>query len=525
MEDFMSETNNELEQILKIQFGLNFFRKGQKNIIESVLKKNDTLAVMPTGGGKSLCYQFPSVKNKGLVVVISPLIALMKDQVQNLKRLGLKAGCLHSAQNENEKKQVFREINLSKQYILYLSPERVQKEGFSRWIQKNQNLVLFAIDEAHCVSQWGPDFREDYNRLKILRQLRPDTPILALTATATPEVLRDISRQLNLKDPKPYVYGFYRPNLYYQVEVCADENERISSLLTAIQQTPNGRILIYCGTRKSCEQVAIRLSEDYQGVSYYHAGLSPETRKATQDRMLNNEIRILAATNAFGMGIDYPDVRLVVHYQMPANIESLYQEMGRAGRDGKNSTCLLLYAKKDRGLQSFFIQQSRAEPFVIQRRWSGLEALTQFIEGGDCRHSGILTYFQDSDRIEECGHCDVCAPRSDLRKKTKRPLEKIIEKLILKKQKSASLTELTLNSEEAKIRHDRLKEWRKAYAKKNDIPAFMVFSNKTLVDIANKNPTNKEQLREVYGFGAVKVESIGAEVLNNLNSNSSSEFV
>lgn len=503
-------------ETLKARFHLDAFRRGQLSVIESVLSGRDTLAVMPTGGGKSLCYQLPAIMLNGLVIVISPLIALMKDQVRGLKALDIPSGCLHSGQSLDEKREIFRAVKENKAFVLYLSPERIQNPGFATWV-KSQKVALFAIDEAHCVSQWGPDFREDYHKLGLLRQMRPDVPILALTATATPTVLRDISVQLKMKKPERHVYGFYRPNLYYQVETCPDDHFKIQFIENALNSTPEGRVLIYCGTRTQCEETAHVLSHKFAGVGFYHAGLSHEERKNVQENLDNSKIRILTATNAFGMGIDYPDVRLVAHFQMPANIESFYQEMGRAGRDGKPSRCLLLYSKKDRGLQSFFIQQSTAEKAVISRRWDSLNAITQFCEGGECRHGGILTYFKDEERIQECGHCDVCAPQSVMhvaRPKAMEPPQRNpaqkIKKSILKKQT------LEVQDDLAEVRLLKLREWRLEYSKKNDIPAFIVFSNKTLIDLANKNPKSISDLEKVYGFGPVKVETLGEHILKEL---------
>ena len=381
-----------LKRLLKEKFHLSSFRIGQQEVILSLLNRHDAIAVMPTGGGKSLCYQLPALYSKGIVVVISPLIALMKDQVRGLQSLGIPSGSLHSGQTHPEKLKVFSEMRSAEHYILYVSPERVQKPGFAEWAKK-QPISAFAIDEAHCISQWGPDFRPDYSRLSLLRSIRPDIPILALTASATPEVLRDIIKQLELKKPDQHVHGFYRPNLYYQVEVCADTPVKISWLRQALLQTPKGRILIYCGTRKQSEGLTTELGMEFPDMGFYHAGMSTDERNRIQKDYETGKIRILAATNAFGMGVDHPDVRLVAHFQMPSHVESLYQEMGSAGRDGKDSTCLLLYSKKDKGLHSYFIQQSDASSAIVNRRWRALDIITQFAEGGECRHSGILTYF------------------------------------------------------------------------------------------------------------------------------------
>lgn len=505
------QTTSRLHELLQSQFRLSGFRKGQLSIIEDVVNKQDTLAVMPTGGGKSLCYQLPALYFDGLVIVVSPLIALMKDQVRILRSQGLPAGCLHSGQSTEEKRLVFKELRQGGAFILYLSPERTQTPHFADWL-KEQNVVLFAIDEAHCVSQWGHDFREDYGKLHFLRELKPEVPILALTATATPRVLTDIEKQLKIHKPQRHVYGFYRANLFYQVEVCADDKMKFAYLQEAIRKCPQGRILIYSGTRQGCEDLSLALSESFERVGYYHAGLSAEERKKIQEKLDLGELRIMVATNAFGMGIDYPDVRLVVHVQMPANIESLYQEMGRAGRDGKDSTCLLLYSKKDRGLHSYFINSSKAPPSIISQRWKSLEAITQFVESAECRHAGILTYFRDSDRIDSCGHCDICAPRSPL--KIARPAFPKSESV--RKKTPKKNVQVVLDNAEAEARALVLRDWRRQTAKEKDVPAFIVFSDKTLRDLAAQNPKTIGDLEEIYGLGPAKIEMFGADLLRTL---------
>lgn len=506
-----------LENVLHNSFRLREFRKGQRGILESILKPHDTMAVLPTGGGKSLCYQLPAVVAGKLVVVISPLIALMQDQVRGLRELGIPAGALHSGQGVDEKREVFSTIKKGGTYVLYLSPERVQKPGFADWV-KQQDVAMFAIDEAHCVSQWGPDFRPDYGKLKLLRELKPNVPILALTASATPQVLEDVIVTLGLRTPDRHVRGFYRPNLFYQVGICDADAEKLEWVKAAVRKVPDGRILIYCGTRNSTEEIARVLSAEFEGVDYYHAGLSADERLQAQQKLNRRETRILCATNAFGMGIDYPDVRLVVHHQMPANVESFYQEMGRAGRDGEMSRCLLLYSKRDKGLQSFFIQQSKAESRVISSKWRALDAMTAFSEGGECRHAGILTYFRDAERIKACGHCDICQPKSDW--VVERPAAGFKAFTKVRKKKAALVANGEaggLDSKEAELRAEVLREWRKTYASSKDIAAFIVFSNKTLIDLANKNPRSLSELIDVYGLGEQKVEQFGAEVLQELD--------
>lgn len=506
-----------LENVLQSQFGLSAFRRGQKEIVNAILAGKDALAVLPTGGGKSLCFQYPAAYAQQPVIVISPLIALMKDQVLGLQRRGIPAGALYAGQSLDEKREVFRQIGQGGPFVLYLSPERAQKEGFQTWIQ-GKKFALFAVDEAHCVSQWGHDFRPEYAALGTLKSLRPDVPILALTASATPLVLRDIARVLKLKSPERHVYGFYRPNLYFQVESCGSDLEKYAHLYGAIDQNPTGRILIYCGTRKVTEEVASRLQKNVGGVGYYHAGMSSEERTRVQTQYDRGELRILVATNAFGMGIDHPDVRLVVHFNMPANIDSLYQEMGRAGRDGLESTCLLLYSGKDKGLQSYFIQSSEAEADIKSSRWNTLEALVSYCEGGECRHGEILTYYQDAERIEKCGHCDSCAPKSVRRVRIlgfgdpRLPIKMTAKGKTPKSSRRVSKDDAPLSPVQ-QMRFELLREWRKTKAHELDVPAFVVFSDRTLRDLARVNPQSEFDLEQINGMGPVKIERFGKEVM------------
>lgn len=512
----MTNTLLPCENLLNTHFQMPAFRRGQREIISSVLSGKDVLAVLPTGGGKSLCYQYVAVARNQLVLVVSPLIALMNDQVASLKRMGVPAGCLHSSQTQDEKREVFRQLNAGGAFVLYVSPERTQKDGFQKWVQ-DFKIALFAIDEAHCVSQWGHDFRAEYSQLKSLKETRPEIPVLALTASATPFVLSDIAKQLGLKSPARHVHGFYRPNLYYQVETCENDEEKLRLLRQSLWQNPEGRVLIYCGTRRVTEELAGTLQDEFPGVGYYHAGMSTKERTEMQENYASGALRILVATNAFGMGIDHPNVRLVVHFQMPGNIDALYQEMGRAGRDGRNSTCLLLYAKKDKGLQSFFITNSDAPANILSSRWRALDNLVGYAEGGECRHAEILTYYQDAQRIERCGHCDVCDPPSDRRISKPAPPPKVA---VTRKARKAASSSKRGGSDPAVLTPDQdrifeiLRMWRKEKARELDVPAFIVFSDRTLRHMAQVQPRRTEDLKQIYGLGDTKIERFGAELLS-----------
>lgn len=510
----MLELNLSPDPILKHHFQLSEFRRGQWEIISSLREKKDVLAVLPTGGGKSLCYQYPSVADKGLVIVISPLIALMKDQVMNLKQKGISCGALYSGQSYHEKLAVFDNLKKSENFLLYLSPERVQKEGFQKWIM-NRKILLFAIDEAHCISQWGHDFREEYAQLDCLKKLRPDVPVLALTASATPTVLRDISLKLKMKNPEKRVHGFYRSNLFYQVEFCEDEDQKLIYIRQGINKFKNGRIIIYCGTRKTTEELAYKIKKWTNSVHFYHAGLTNEERTQIQEAYATHKIRILVATNAFGMGVDQPDVRLVMHYNLPANIDALYQEMGRAGRDGLPSSCLLLHSKKDKGLQSFFIQNNESPQDIKNARWRNLDLLLEYCQSSECRHAEILTYYKDQQRIQKCGHCDTCNPQSERKIQYFGGVSQNKNNLLTKSnhQTTSIFGVNNLNVEQTELFFE-LKAWRKNKSLELDTPAFVIFSDSTLRLIAFYCPQDLNHLSQIKGIGDKKMISFGAEILH-----------
>lgn len=502
------------DDVLSATFGYPAFRPGQFEVVHDVLRDRDTLAVMPTGGGKSVCYQVPALCRPGLTLVVSPLIALMEDQTQALRARGVAAGCIHSGQDRGRKGEVFAAMRDGDRFLLYLSPERVQAPAFQEWFRRQQ-VNLVAVDEAHCISQWGHDFRPDYTRLSVLRDLQPEAPILALTATATPEVLDDIARQLGMQKPARHVFGFYRANLFYQVEPCEDDGQKGAWLREAIRATPRGRIIVYCATRAQTEQLAAELGRFMPKVGFYHAGLPTDERERIQSAYGRGELRILCATNAFGMGIDHPDVRLVVHWAIPGTLEALYQEMGRAGRDGRDSTCLVLLSRRDMVLQRWFIEQGDAPAELRRRRKKALDTLIQFAEGGDCRHGGILTYFRDSRRLESCGHCDACDPDAPRRIR----LDEV--PVARRRGKAPRERRLTVDTKQALDgvdleRFGALKEWRRKVAHDAGMPAFMVMSDKTLRAIAVHNPASLDELGRIQGMGDKRLDQFGAALIRVL---------
>lgn len=388
--------------MLKKHFGYDQFRLGQAEIIDNVLAGNDTFVLMPTGGGKSLCYQLPALKLPGITLVISPLIALMKDQVDALKTNGIEAEFINSSQSAAEIKDIQARVKSGGIKLLYLAPERLAVASFRQFL-KTLEISLIAVDEAHCISEWGHDFRPDYRNLAALRASFPQTPVIALTATATERVKQDIIAQLKLDKAKTFVTSFNRPNLAYQVEA---KNQAYSKLLDYLKENKDKSTIIYCFSRKDTESLAADITRAGYPAMPYHAGLSSEIRQATQDKFIHDEVPIIVATIAFGMGIDKPDVRLVVHYDLPKTIEGYYQETGRAGRDGLPSKCILFYSYGDKIKQDFFIKQIEDEG-EKQKARQKLKEMLDYCEISTCRRSYLLNYFGESFE-GDCNSCDIC---------------------------------------------------------------------------------------------------------------------
>ncbi len=389
------------EEVLKKYFGYHSFRPLQAEIIETILAGNDALVLMPTGGGKSLCFQVPAMVLPGLTIVISPLIALMKDQVQALKANGIEAAFVNSSLTGSEQSKIEQDCRDGKLKLLYMAPERLFSNGYLDFI-RNLDVTLFAIDEAHCVSFWGHDFRPEYTQLNILKEQFPAVPVIALTATADKVTRKDILKQLKIEDAEIFISSFDRPNLSLTV---LPGRKRIQYIKDFVSSRPNQPGIIYCLSRKSTEDVAEKLRQEGVKAKHYHAGMDNEYRSTTQDDFIKDNIQVICATIAFGMGIDKSNVRWIIHYNLPKNIESFYQEIGRAGRDGLASDTVLFYSFADYLMQQDMLKEVTGERKELQN--AKLERIKQYAEAEICRRRILLSYFNES-AGQDCGNCDVC---------------------------------------------------------------------------------------------------------------------
>lgn len=402
---------NKARQILQKFYGYEDFRPGQKKVVESLLNRNDTVAIMPTGAGKSICFQIPALLFEGVTLVISPLISLMKDQVDSLRQLGIAAVYINSSVSKAQLYKDLQNISAGFYKIIYIAPERLTSEYLPDSL-KNLNISMVAVDEAHCLSQWGHDFRPSYrNILNFTNSLRIKPIISAFTATATPEVKTDIINLLGLKQPNVFVTGFDRPNLYFSV-LRGEVKDKF--VIDYVKKHQDEAGIIYVGTRKDVDALQVLLEIKGIKAGRYHAGMTDEERNQMQEDFLYDNLSVMVATNAFGMGIDKPNVRYVIHYNMPKNMEAYYQEAGRAGRDGLSGNCILLYSPQDTQLQKFLISKSTESEIRQQLEYKRLQSMVDYCHTPQCLRAFILHYFGEFDVEEHCDNCSNCKLEGEL---------------------------------------------------------------------------------------------------------------
>jgi ATP-dependent DNA helicase RecQ len=468
---------------------------------------------MPTGGGKSLCYQMPALILGRTAIVISPLIALMQDQAAQLAEMGIPAAVLNSALEPREQSRVMRNATQGAYRLLYLSPERLARQETIGWL-RNVALAFFAIDEAHCISEWGHEFRPEYRQLSLLRENFPGQPIAAFTASATRRVRHDILHQLQLRHPHKYILSFYRPNLRYLVRQC-DARTQARLLAAALGAHKDGSVIVYAPTIARVEETVDSLAAKGIAAVPYHGKMDSESRRRNQERWMSDEVRILVGTIAFGLGINKATVRAVIHLSLPKSIEQYYQEAGRAGRDGQPSDCALLWQKRDAGLLAHFIRQIE-DPDETGRAWQRYRTIRGFAESETCRHHQICSHFGETPAWEQCGACDACGEAPEwLAAAQPEQVEPVRKKRARKPSPEPVTQPVTAAPVDANLL-DYLREWRRQLAKRKRVPAFMVLPDASLLDVCRLQPDNHAELLQVTGIGERKAELYGDEILSAL---------
>lgn len=539
----------EAKKLLKQYFGYDEFRQGQEQLIEAALNGQDVLGIMPTGAGKSLCFQIPALMMDGITLVISPLISLMKDQVGTLNQAGIHAAFLNSSLTQGQYHTALKYAMQGRYKIIYVAPERLETEGFINFaLNSGVKISMLAVDEAHCVSQWGQDFRPSYlNILSFVKKLARRPIISAFTATATSKVRDDILQILSLERPVILTTGFDRSNLTFKVKHIKDKDSYILDYLVSHRQDSG---IIYCATRKNVEKVYDMLNANGLSVTKYHAGLSAEERKENQDSFIYDIKPVVVATNAFGMGIDKSNVRFVIHYNMPQCIENYYQEAGRAGRDGEDSECVLLYSPQDIMINKFFIEHREPNPdmdaeeqarlMILDKR--RLNAMVDYCKTSGCLREYILKYFGERPDNPKggrynCHNCSNCVIDEAEREadeaymypgnRFSAPVSRNAAMVADRMKRSAAAAKSAYATPKSKKPEDalndrgvmlfnRLRELRKQIAVSVGVPPYVIFSDRTLIDMCLKVPFNEEEMLSVSGVGENKYERYGKVFMDEI---------
>ena len=502
-----------INQTLKQYFGYDSLRTGQEELINGILAGHDVLGIMPTGAGKSLCYQLPALMLKGITLVISPLISLMSDQVKALNQAGVHAAYINSSLTENQIRMALSYASQGRYKIIYVAPERLNTPRFLDFAC-NADISMLTVDEAHCISQWGQDFRPSYLEISGFLTRLPRRPIVsAFTATATERVKNDIVASLGLNNPVTMVTGFDRPNLFFRVVTRRGGSQKDNSIINYVKKHEDESGIIYCATKKNVDKLYTLLNEQGISAGRYHAGLSNDERKQNQEDFTYDRIRVMVATNAFGMGIDKSNVRYVLHYNMPQSLEYYYQEAGRAGRDGEEAECVLFFSKQDIMINKFLLQNKVSAGDVasdMQKTANDQRKLQQMInycETDKCLREFILSYFGDTTPCI-CNKCSNCVVVEDEEEETYVETGK-------KRKKAAQLAGL---NELGAALFEKLRSVRTELAAEKSVPPYIICSDKTLKDICAKLPRDKEQLADVYGMGEQKIQNYGEAFVTAVNS-------
>jgi ATP-dependent DNA helicase RecQ len=510
--------NAEIFSALQRYWGYDSFRPLQERIVTSLLHGRDTCVVMPTGGGKSLCYQLPAaILPAQTVIVVSPLIALMQDQMAQLAQMGISAGVLNSSMPGDQQTKIIHKAISGEFRLLYLSPERLARADTIDWL-KRVPISFFAIDEAHCISEWGHEFRPEYRQMSSLRAHFPDRPIAAFTASATRQVRHDIIEQLRLRDPDKYIASFHRPNLRYVVKEC-EKGTQSSLLLRAVRNFTDSNVIVYAPTINKVEETVDFLEQQGIPAIAYHGQMESDARRRNQERWMSDEVRVLVGTIAFGLGINKAAVRAVIHLSLPKSVEQFYQEAGRAGRDGLLADCLLLWQKKDAGLLAYFIGQI-TDALEKERAWQRYHAVRNFVESGTCRHFQICSHFGENAKWKSCGACDVCGATPQwlaepvrLQTRKRRAAAAGAGSSSVSSRESMPVTRAVVRDADYDLR-EYLREWRRIRAREQGTAAFIIMHDTSLDVLSREQPRSLSELRRIPGFGERKTELYGQEILD-----------